>query len=139
MTCNSLTSRLFWMVSLLLFLCSGCSSLGGPRKSYDQQVAEGRALYELNGCATCHGPEGRGDGPVTKTLHTAPRDFRDAAAFVNGYDAARIARTIATGLVEQNQSMPPYPHLSANDRELLAVFVMSLRDDLKKENISERP
>jgi mono/diheme cytochrome c family protein len=115
-------------------MCSGCSWLGGPGKSHEQQVAEGRALYEANGCATCHGAEGRGDGPVAKMSHSAARDFRDAGAFVNGATVGQIAGTIATGLTRGNQIMPPYRHLSIEERELLAVFVVSLRGDAHKEN-----
>jgi mono/diheme cytochrome c family protein len=117
--------------------CSGCSWIGGPAVSAEQQIAEGRALYEANGCATCHGAEGRGDGPVTRTLHSSPRDFRDPAAFVNGYNAEQIARTLQTGLVEGDQTMPSYAHLSENDRKLLAVFVRSLRADSKRSSNDE--
>ena len=101
--------------------------------SPDEQLADGRGLYEANGCATCHGPEGHGDGPVSKTLHSSPRDFRDAGAFVNGYDVEQIARTMETGLVQGTETMPSYAHLSRGDRENLAVFVMSLRSDSEKE------
>jgi mono/diheme cytochrome c family protein len=134
-----IVSRLHYLplISLLL-TCWGCSRLGGATQSHEQQVAAGRALYDDNGCATCHGPEGHGDGPVSKILHISPRDFRDAAGFVNGYDLERIARTIYTGLDSENQSMPSYSHLSDNDRQLLAVFIMSLRnDDPQKEKSNE--
>jgi mono/diheme cytochrome c family protein len=113
--------------------CSGCSWFGEMTMNQEQQVAAGRALYEANGCGTCHGPEGRGDGPVTKTLHNAPRDLRDGAHFVNGYTVDRIQRTLLTGLVDGISTMPSYAHLSASDRRLLAVFVMSLNTDSKKE------
>jgi high-affinity iron transporter len=101
--------------------------------SPEEQLTQGRALYEANGCATCHGAEGRGDGSVSRALHSSPRDFRDAGAFVNGYDVEQIARTLQTGLIQGTQTMPSYAHLSRNEREDLAVFVMSLRNDLQKE------
>jgi high-affinity iron transporter len=112
--------------------------LGGPALSQEQQTAAGRALYAENGCATCHGAQGHGDGPVTRTLHSSPRDFRDQEAFVNGYNVEQIARTLQTGLVEGNQSMPSYAHLSENDRKLLAVFVMSLRADSERSNDAQQ-
>ncbi|MEE2778594.1 MAG: cytochrome c [Acidobacteriota bacterium] len=31
-------------------------------------VATGRQIYEKFGCAQCHGPEGRGDGPAAPFL-----------------------------------------------------------------------
>ena len=37
----------------------------------------GRPVFEAN-CASCHGPEGRGDGPVAIALNPKPRDFSEA-------------------------------------------------------------
>jgi mono/diheme cytochrome c family protein len=125
-------TRMRWMFCLsFLLTCSGCSWIGGASKSYDQQVAEGRSLYELNGCATCHGTDGRGDGPVTKAMNITPRDFHNPESFINGYSADKIAGSIATGVAEPNQSMPPYPHLSSSDRQLLAIYIRSLGNDSK--------
>jgi high-affinity iron transporter len=89
-------------------------------------AAEGRALYRANGCASCHGPNGWGDGTVGRTLTPPPRDFRDAQAFRNGTDVASIAQTIATGLMTGG-AMPRYPHLTNAERESLALYVISLR------------
>ena len=33
-----------------------------------ESVARGRAIYEAQGCAKCHGDQGIGDGPSAKTL-----------------------------------------------------------------------
>src|SRR5688572_8815893 len=30
-------------------------------------------------CATCHGPEGRGNGPAASNMNPKPRDYTDAA------------------------------------------------------------
>ena len=88
----------------------------------------GAQMYATNGCGTCHGQSGKGDGPIAKTLHPPPRDFRDAAAFKNGRDVASIAQTIATGLTRDGGQMQSYKFLSQHDRERLAEFVISLRD-----------
>ena len=37
-------------------------------------VDVGRLEYQAN-CAACHGPEGKGDGPVAEVLTTAPSDL----------------------------------------------------------------
>lgn len=99
-----------------------------PRDSGATHVsaAAGRALYRANGCASCHGPSGWGDGTVGRTLTPPPRDFRDAQAFRNGTDVASIAQTIATGLMAGG-AMPRYPHLTNAERESLALYVISLR------------
>jgi len=130
----------FAVIFISLFNCSGCSWLKGRTSSNEQQVAEGRELYEANGCALCHGPDGRGDGPLAKTIHNSPPDFGDPASFVNGYSVGQIAYTIGTGLTQGNRSMPPFDHLTANERQLLAIFVMSLRaTPAKEKNNNEHP
>lgn len=89
-------------------------------------VSEGRALYRTNGCITCHGADGHGDGPVARDLLPPPRDFRVAAAFTGGTDVAGIALTLAVG-VPSGGSMPYYAHLSEHERRALARYVISLR------------
>jgi mono/diheme cytochrome c family protein len=37
-------------------------------------AAAGKAKYDMF-CATCHGPGGKGDGPVGASLNPKPRDF----------------------------------------------------------------
>lgn len=61
-----------------------------PVPGLDQADAErGRAVYAQQ-CATCHGPEGKGDGPMGKMLKPPAADFTDAfhARFYS--DAARV-------------------------------------------------
>ena len=90
-------------------------------------AAVGRELYASNGCASCHGANGHGDGPVAKTLVPPPRDFRDASAFKNGTDVAAIAATLASGLSRDGGSMPQFKHLTRDERASLALYVISLR------------
>lgn len=89
-------------------------------------MAEGLKLYRSNGCISCHGPDGHGDGPVARDLIPPPRDFRVAAAFTGGADAESIALTLAVG-VPSGGSMPYYAHLSNHERRAIARYVISLR------------
>jgi high-affinity iron transporter len=114
-------------VALLLSLCAGACA-GPSTDSAAQDIERGRALYAANGCGTCHGLTGRGDGPIAKTLSPPPRDFRDAEAFKNGTDVASVANTIATGLTRDGGQMQSYFHLSDRERHLMARFVISLRE-----------
>lgn len=45
-----------------------------PRAEEPLTLAGGADLYAQL-CASCHGPEGRGDGPVAPTLKTPPPDL----------------------------------------------------------------
>ncbi len=87
-----------------------------------QEIARGLALYQTYGCGSCHGPDGRGDGPAARSLAAAPRDFRNPAAFLKGYSRETIAGTIASGL----GTMPAAPYIAAEDRLALADFIRSL-------------
>lgn len=96
------------------------------RAAVTPTVAAGEQLYRSNGCASCHGPDGHGDGPVGRSLIPPPRDFRVAAAFKAGTDMESIALTLAIG-VPAGGSMPLYAHLTNDERRALARFLISLR------------
>lgn len=58
----------------------------GPRMP---TAADGAAFYEAN-CTSCHGPEGRGDGPAAAGLKPKPADLTTLAARNGGtFPAAR--------------------------------------------------
>ncbi len=101
-------------------------STRASRVSATPTVAAGEHLYRSNGCASCHGPDGHGDGPVGRALNPPPRDFRVAAAFKAGTDMESIALTLAIG-VPAGGSMPLYAHLTNDERRALARFLISLR------------
>ena len=113
---------LAWLLSI-----SACAPQAPPVDSA-AEIRQGQNLYATNGCGSCHGLDGRGDGPLAKTLAPRPRDFRDAQAFKNGATVDSVAQTIATGLTRDGGQMQPYLHLSDRERRLLARFVISLRE-----------
>ena len=106
-----------WVLAVVAAGCAGESDDGSV----------GKALFTRNGCAVCHGPDGRGDGQIAATLQPPPRDFRDPTAYKNGHSKAAIARTIQKGM--PGTSMPGYRHLSAEEREQIAVYIRSLLKD----------
>ena len=114
--------------AVLLASLSAAACGGDQTRVRAAEIEQGRTLYAANGCGTCHGATGRGDGPVAKTLSPPPRDFRDSGAFKNGTDPSSVANTIATGLTRDGGQMQSYFHLSDRERHLLARFVISLRE-----------
>lgn len=54
--------------------------LGG---SPTDQLGRGERLYRLH-CLNCHGPEGRGDGPMAQVLKTQPPDLTRITARHDG-------------------------------------------------------
>lgn len=125
------TRRAIIAAALTRFIvAAGCASCD---RAVAPSVPHGRTVYLANGCATCHGASGRGDGPISKTLSPPPRDFRDAAAFRNGIDPASIAQTIAEGIVAGG-AMPRFAHLTNMERQSLALYVISLRSQPQADN-----
>ena len=96
-------------------------------------LADGRQLYRANGCASCHGSQGFGDGAVGRTLVPRPRDFRDTLAFKAGRDTESIARMLAVGITAGG-NMPQYSHLTNHERRSLALYVISLRTPSTQRN-----
>jgi len=104
-------------------------------------AAEGRSLYRENGCASCHGPSGQGDGPLAATLPSKPIDFRDAGLFNRGADESAIAKTLAEGVAGAVPAelhlhnthhvlvMPKFDHLTELERRSIALYLISLRQD----------
>jgi high-affinity iron transporter len=116
-------------VAVLVWVCLAAPACGSLSAG---SADEGRALYGSNGCVTCHGQAGHGDGPVAKTLVPAPRDFRDAGAFKNGTDVPAIARTLDEGLARNGVGMPRFNHLTEHERRSIALFVRSLHEDVSE-------
>jgi len=110
-------------------LCAGCSR---------PSVEQGRALYQENGCGSCHGPEGHGDGPLAANLPAKPVDFRDVSQFRRGTSEDDIAKTLAEGIAIVHTMpalrathhmlvMPQFSHLTKTERRSVALYVISLR------------
>ncbi|MCX7998904.1 MAG: c-type cytochrome [Leptospiraceae bacterium] len=86
-------------------------------------VAKGKEVYEAN-CASCHGPNGAGDGPAGAALNPKPRNFLATDGWKNGKTKEGILKTLKEGIA--GSGMVAYPHLEA-DHEALAEFVLSLK------------
>lgn len=78
-------------------------------------------------CAGCHGPNGKGDGPIAGSLTPRPRDYSDAAWQKATTDDA-LKAVIAQGgaAVKKSPMMPPSPDL-ASDPAALAAMVTLVR------------
>jgi len=101
---------------------------------------QGRSLYAANGCASCHGASGHGDGPAASRLAAKPADFRHPEMFRNGAGESAIAQTLAEGILDKPASdphfkhthhelvMPKFDHLTEIERRSIALYVISLKN-----------
>src|ERR1700731_4542714 len=93
-------------------------------------IAKGRALYEKQNCAQCHGARGPGDGPAAKTLTDdwgnpiLPFDLTKGH-MKGGTTGADLYRVFMTGL--NGTSMPSFVESIASDEAWdLVHYIQSL-------------
>jgi mono/diheme cytochrome c family protein len=82
-------------------------------------LQEGKKVYEAN-CSMCHGPAGKGDGPVGKALTPKPTDLtsKDVRSQTDGVLFWKIS--IGRG------AMPSWQTLPEKDRWSVVDFIRSL-------------
>lgn len=87
-------------------------------------AARGADLFR-NGCAACHGPGGRADGPAAATLGIPLPDFtRGEVAFKAGSRPEDVYRVLTAGMA--GTPMPSFASVPERDRRDLAAFVTTL-------------
>ncbi len=100
---------------------SQASTLKEPWLATDALKARGKELYTVN-CMTCHGAEGKGDGPAAAALNPKPRNFSVADGWKAGRKATEIFVTLTKGL----GGMPAFAALPEDDRWALTHHVHTL-------------
>ncbi len=82
---------------------------------------EAHALYQSR-CATCHGRDGRGDGPASGMLNPKPRSFADATWQAGITDQAIDDIVLRGGAaVGKSPLMPPNPDLEGKRDVVVAL------------------
>jgi len=114
------------------------AAIAVPGLSYAGDVEAGKAKFQAL-CTSCHGPEGKGDGPTGKALaaagQPAPRDFSvgDFKLDTDGDGTpgtdADIKNVITKGAMAYGGSamMAPVAGLSDADLDNLVAFIRSLK------------
>ena len=69
-----------------------------PQKQYEQLIysVRGPDLFHAH-CSPCHGPDGKGDGPVARVLKTKPADLTVLAKNNGGKFPAERAEKVISG------------------------------------------
>ncbi len=90
---------------------------------------DGRQLFTQH-CASCHGPQGTGDGPAARYVYPKPRDFTRGVFKVRSTpDGAMptdqdLFDTLTRGM--PGSPMPSFAFLSVAERQALVQYVKSL-------------
>jgi mono/diheme cytochrome c family protein len=94
-----------------------------PGSMTPDQAPLGQRIFAKH-CATCHGPDGRGNGPAAPSMSPSPRDFTlgefkyKSTASGTAPTEADLIRTVKNGL---HASAMPYFSDILNDDEIRAV------------------
>jgi caa(3)-type oxidase subunit IV len=99
------------------------SKLKDPWIATPELIAHGKELFQVN-CISCHGPEGKGNGPAAAALNPHPRNFTSDADWVNGRTVPGVFKTLKEGV--PGSSMASFATLPTDDRWALVQFVLSL-------------
>lgn len=86
----------------------------------DELLSQGNELYATI-CQSCHGDDGKGNGPGAAGLNPAPRDFTNPDGWKNGAAIPGIFTTLTEGI--PGTSMIAYDYLTPSERVSLAHYV----------------
>jgi mono/diheme cytochrome c family protein len=95
-----------WAIALCFGLLVGGLSLAVPGAAQEMinpvaateaSLARGREIY-ASSCAICHGVQGRGDGPLARTMVPRPSDFR--LHMIEGHTDAQLFEWVSNGVPE---------------------------------------
>lgn len=104
---------------------SGEMQFERPWEPSEELLAMGEEIYDQQ-CATCHGSEGRGDGPAGAALNPSPRDFHGPG---EEWQRGRKPSQVYTVLTEGLGIMPAFPQLSREERWAVAHYVLDFGDE----------
>lgn len=120
----------YFLLPFLLFMATNAHAIPLLKSTHELgspfKPAKGKELFEINGCALCHGEDGSGDGPMADNLKNKPRNFRDYHEMSRMPDV-RMEQAIREGL--QGTAMPAFPDLSQQDIEALVAYLRSFLVD----------
>jgi mono/diheme cytochrome c family protein len=97
------------LASVLLVAATGSNRLLAQSTALPDQMNNGEALFQQY-CATCHGSDARGNGPVAGDLKTTPPSLREIAKRRGGeFNAQEIAAFIDGRHMPRAHGTPEMP------------------------------
>jgi DMSO reductase family type II enzyme heme b subunit len=115
------------------------AQVAGDDRAVDT-VTPGQQLFARH-CAACHGAQGDGKGIAAAFLFPKPRDFR-AGRFrlVSTTNNVPLREDLHAVMLRgmPGSAMPPFAHLSQDDREALVDEILRLRQDGARQSYMHR-
>jgi cytochrome c553 len=112
-------------------MASATAAAGGSGDFGDGPgAAQAETIFKTR-CSTCHGMEGKGNGPASITLNPKPRNYTDAA-WQKSVTDEHILEIIVKGgaAVGKSPLMPPNPDL-ADKPEVVTALMHKVRSFAK--------
>jgi mono/diheme cytochrome c family protein len=118
-----------------LIICAALSSVfytvqASQARQNKEPVARGEKLF-INYCASCHGLDGSGEGPVASSLKQRPNDLRRIQSRYGVFPAEEVGRKISGDLsatVHGRKDMPVWGLvLSASDINQLVKYLRTIQ------------
>jgi mono/diheme cytochrome c family protein len=108
-----------------------------PGVAFAGDVEKGKELFRGMGtCWTCHGQDGKGDGPAAAALNPKPADLSTAEFKFDANESGTPGEDEDLALVIKqgpaafggSNAMPPFAHLSDQQVADIVAFIRSLRE-----------
>lgn len=88
-------------------------------------ITKGKQLFTTT-CSSCHGTDGKGDGPAAAALNPKPRNFHQTDGWTNGRKFTNIFNTIKNGV--PNSGMASFDYLPTADRIAIIQYIRTFAD-----------
>lgn len=100
-------------------------------KPTPELIAEGKKLYATN-CASCHGADGKGDGPAAAAFNPKPRNFT-SGEWKQGGKPSQLFHTLSTGM----GSMPSFAAMPAEQRWAMVHYIRTLSPNRPEDSAAD--